>query len=56
VDGYMPLRYRPAWERITALSPFLLLGVFFFGGRIIAGPSNYVMSLLLQLAYSIGAA
>jgi Zn-dependent protease len=56
VDGYMPFRFRPQWERITALAPFLLLGVFFFGGRLIAGPSNYVMALLLKLAYSIGAA
>jgi Zn-dependent protease len=56
VDGYMPFRFRPQWERITALAPFLLLGVFFFGGRLIAGPSNYMMALLLKLAYSIGAA
>jgi Zn-dependent protease len=56
VDGYMPFRFRPAWERITALAPFLLLGVFFFGGRLISGPSSYVMTLLLKLAYSIGAA
>jgi hypothetical protein len=52
----MPFRFRPQWERVTALAPFLLLGVFFFGGRLIAGPSDFVMSLLFRLANSIGAA
>lgn len=56
VDGYMPFRYRPAWERVTALAPFLLLGVFFFGGRLIAGPTFYVSSLFYRLALAIGGA
>jgi Zn-dependent protease len=56
VDGYMPYRFRPHWERVTSLAPFLLLGVFFFGGRLIAGPSQYLISLLIYLANGIGAA
>jgi Zn-dependent protease len=55
VDGYLPLRLRPAWERMTALAPFLLIGVFFFGGRIIAGPSAYLTSFFIRLANTIGA-
>jgi len=55
VDGYMPYRLRPAWERVTALAPFLLIGVFIFGGRLIAGPASFVASLFYRLASSIGA-
>lgn len=56
VDGYMPYRFRPAWERVTAFAPFLLLGVFFFGGRLIAGPTSFLTSFFYRLANSIGAA
>lgn len=56
VDGYVPASLRPAWERVTALAPFLLLGVFFFGGRLIAGPFSYVFGLLADLVNLIGAA
>ena len=56
VDGYLPVRFRPAWERVTALAPFLLIGVFFFGGRLIAGPSSFLTSLFYRIANSIGAA
>jgi Zn-dependent protease len=55
VDGFMPFRFRPQWERIMAFSPFLLVAVFIFAGRIIAGPSNFVLGLLSQLAFAIGA-
>lgn len=56
VDGYVSARLRPAWERVTALAPFLLLAVFFFGGRIISGPFMVVFDLLANLVNFIGAA
>jgi Zn-dependent protease len=56
VDGYLPYRFRPAWERVNALAPFLLLGVFFLGGRLIAGPTSFLASFFFRLANSIGAA
>ncbi len=56
VDGFMPYRLRPQWERVTAFSPFLLVAVFIFAGRIIAGPSDFVVGLLGQLFQSISAA
>lgn len=56
VDGYMPVRLRPAWERVTALSPFLLIGIFLYGGRLIAIPSAYLSGVLYWIANSIGAA
>jgi Zn-dependent protease len=55
VDGLMPFRLRPQWERLMAFSPFLLIAVFLFAGRIISGPSNFVLGLLNQLAYAIQA-
>lgn len=55
VDGFLPYRFRPQWERLMAFSPFLLVAVFIFAGRIISGPSNFVLGLLSQLAYAIGA-
>ncbi len=56
VDGFMPYRLRPQWERVMAFSPFLLIAVFVFAGRIIAGPSDFVVGLLSQLFNSIRAA
>jgi Zn-dependent protease len=55
LDGVMPLRLRPAWQRVMVLSPFLLLAVFFLAGRIIAGPSSFVIGLLSRLATALGA-
>jgi len=54
VDGFMPLRLRPAWERVMMFSPILLLAVFFLAGRIIAGPSSFVLGLLSRLAAVLG--
>ncbi len=53
VDGFLPHRLRPAWESFTRIGPFLLLAVFWFGGRLIAGPTNAVMDLLQGLINSI---
>jgi Zn-dependent protease len=55
VDGFMPFRLRPQWDRVMAFSPFLLVGVFIFAGRIISGPSNFVLGLLDSLARAIAA-
>ncbi|HEY7724542.1 MAG TPA: site-2 protease family protein [Anaeromyxobacteraceae bacterium] len=49
VDGFLPLRLRPGWEAFSRLAPFLIIGVMIFGGRIIAGPSGYVLGLLQRL-------
>lgn len=52
-DGLMPLRLRPGWEAFARFSPFLLLGVVFLGGRLIAGPAGYVLGLLQALINTI---
>ncbi len=49
VDGLMPVRLRPQWEAFTRVAPVLLIGIFFFGGRLIAGPSRLFLGLLQRL-------
>jgi len=50
VAWFIPYRLRPAWEGVERLAPFLLLFVFFFGGRLVSGPVNYLGGLLVDLA------
>ncbi len=55
VDGFMPRNLRPGWEAIMRFAPLLLLAVFFFAGRIIAGPSRFVLDLLQRLVLALNA-
>jgi Zn-dependent protease len=56
VDGFLPYRLRPSWEALMRYSPFLLVAVFFFGGRLIAGPSDFMLGILNELIRAIRAA
>ncbi|HSN91200.1 MAG TPA: site-2 protease family protein [Anaeromyxobacteraceae bacterium] len=56
VDGFVPYRLRPRWEAFTAYAPFMLVAIFLFGGRIIAGPSNFVLGILYDIIRAIRAA
>ena len=49
LGALLPRRLQPGWETFTRFSPFLILGLIFFGGRLIAGPTNAMMGLLNQL-------
>jgi Zn-dependent protease len=51
VDHFIPYRHRPTWERVVAFSPILFVAVILFGGRIIAGPANFLGGLLDRLWY-----
>lgn len=53
VEGVLPYRMRPQWEQFARFAPLLLLGVFFFGGRVISGPVSYVQGMLHQLMMQI---
>jgi Zn-dependent protease len=53
VEGLLPYRLRGAWEKVLMAGPFLLLGVVFFGGRLIAGPSAWVQQHLFLLIASL---
>ncbi len=48
VDGLVPLRLRPQWEAFSRAGPFLLLGLLFFGGRLVAAPVSAIVGRLLS--------
>ena len=50
VDAFLPTRFRPAWENFSRFSMFLLLGLIFFGWRVIAVPVNAAIDALVRLA------
>ena len=57
VEAIVPFRMRGAWERFARIAPFVLLAIVFlpggFVGRILAGPSDVVLSLLQRLVNAI---
>jgi len=50
VAWLMPYRLQQQWHALEQFAPFLLLAVFYFGGRLVAGPIHYVGNLMLDLA------
>jgi Zn-dependent protease len=54
VDGFLPYRLRPQWQAVERLAPFLLVGVFLFGWRVIGAPVvavyHWIFDLSLRLA------
>jgi Zn-dependent protease len=55
-EALMPYRWRPAWEMFARFSPFLLLGLLFFGRGFLSGPRMFVVSLLERLIGAIAGA
>lgn len=53
VEGLLPYRYRPYWERLTSLGPILLLVAVAAGGYLIAGPARFANHLVNQLLLSL---
>ncbi|WP_395812874.1 site-2 protease family protein [Archangium minus] len=53
VEGLLPQRLLGAWQRVLALGPVLLIGILFFGGRLIQGPKDYVVGLMERLIFGI---
>ena len=57
VDGFMPIRLRPQWEAVSRVAPFVLLALVFLGRgfllRILAGPRDLIIDLLLQLVLAL---
>lgn len=58
VDGFLPTRYRPAWESITAMSPFLLLAVLVLVSqtRLLRGPMHFFFEVMLGISRAIALA
>jgi Zn-dependent protease len=53
LEGLLPLRLQASYQKLYGLAPFLLLGVFFFGGRLIGGPFAYLAGVMRQLIHGI---
>jgi Zn-dependent protease len=49
VAWLIPTRLRQGWHNVERFAPLLLIPVFLYGGRLIAGPLQAVSSVLLRL-------
>ncbi len=51
-DHFMPRALRPAWERITSLGPFLLIGVVILASRtgFLSGPMYALTNVVLRVS------
>ena len=56
VAWLLPYRLQQQWHQLEQFAPFLLIGVFMFGGRIVSGPIYAVTDLLLDLARALAGA
>ncbi|HEX8706105.1 MAG TPA: site-2 protease family protein [Myxococcaceae bacterium] len=54
VEKFLPYSMRGFWAQVVQYSPFLLLGVIFFGRGLISGPISYLTGMLNGLILSIG--
>jgi Zn-dependent protease len=53
VAWVLPYNLRNQWHALEAYAPFLLIGIFWFGGRLISGPVRHLSELLFRLALQI---
>jgi Zn-dependent protease len=53
VAWLLPYRLQQQWHQLDQLGPFLLLAVFWFGGRLVSGPIFAVTDLLLDISRAI---
>lgn len=55
IEGFLPTRYRPVWERVLVFSPILLFVVIVAADRIIAAPSAFFVRQLNRLIAAVAA-
>jgi Zn-dependent protease len=53
VAWLLPFRLRATWHDLERFSPFLLIAVFMFGGRLVSGPIQAVTTLLFELTRAL---
>jgi Zn-dependent protease len=53
VAWLLPYRLQQQWHAMERFSPFLLLAVFWFGGRLVSGPIMALTDLLLGISRAI---
>jgi Zn-dependent protease len=55
LGALLPRRFQAGWESFTRYAPILILGLIFFGARLIAGPRSLFMHLLDRLFSALAA-
>ncbi len=50
VAWLLPYRLRNQWHELERFAPFLLIGIFWFGGGLISGPVQALSGMLFRLA------
>jgi len=50
VAWLLPYNLRNQWHALESFAPFLLVGIFWFGGRLISGPAQGLSELLFRFA------
>ena len=53
VAWLMPYRLQQQWHALEQFAPFLLIGIFWFGGRLVSGPIQSVSSLLFTITTAL---
>jgi Zn-dependent protease len=53
VAWVLPYRLRSQWHALESFAPFLLIGIFWFGGRLISGPVQRLSELLFRFALGL---
>ena len=56
VAWLLPYRLQQQWHQLEQFAPFLLIGIFWFGGRIVSGPIYFVTDLFIGLARTLALA
>lgn len=57
-DHFMPRALQPAWERVSAFGPFILMGVMILGWRtgFLSGPMYALANLVLRISLFVASA
>jgi Zn-dependent protease len=53
VAWVLPYRLRNQWHELERFAPVLLIGIFWFGGRLVSGPIQAVAALLFELTRAL---
>jgi Zn-dependent protease len=53
VAWLLPYRLQQQWHALEQFAPFLLIGIFWFGGRLVSGPIQSVSSFLFAITTAL---
>jgi Zn-dependent protease len=53
VAWLLPYRLQQQWHQLEQFAPFLLIGIFWFGGRLVSGPIQVFSGLLFSITQAL---